>query len=82
MGSSLRGLTVKQKRKEKAERTRGREREREKRRANFGHSFVKEGGALKSPLENTGEFCLLVLHYVPSADFMGTRQKSDNKAGI
>lgn len=59
-----------------------RQREREKRRANFGHSFVKEGGALKSPLENTGEFCLLVLHYVPSADFMGTRQKSDNKAGI
>ena len=52
---------------------REREREREKRgeRQNFGQSFVKEGGALKRPLENSGEFCLLVLHYVPSAEFCG-----------
>lgn len=41
-------------------------------RLNFGCSFVKKGGASKSPLENTGEFCLLVLHYIPSAEFMGT----------
>lgn len=60
-----------------------REREREKRgeRQNFGQSFVKEGGALKSPLENSGEFCLLVLHYVPCADFMGTDQNQDKKKG-
>lgn len=54
---------------------RGKRRERQ----NFGHSFVKEGGALKSPLENTGEFCLLVLRYVPSADVMGTDQNLTKK---
>ena len=57
---------------------RGRKEERDK---NFGQSFVKEGGALKSPLENSGEFCLLVLHYVPCADFMGMDQNQDKKKG-
>lgn len=60
-------------------RIRSRERGRKEERQKFGQSFVKEGGALKSPLENTGEFCLLVLHYIPSADFMGTNQNVRRK---
>lgn len=53
-----------------------REKEREKKGLEvFGYSFVQEGGALKSPLENSGEFCLLVLRYIPPADFMGMEGK-------
>lgn len=62
------------------EKDRKRSSEKRRERQNLGHSFVKEGGALKDPLENSGEFCLLVLHYVPTADFMGTNQ--NQKRGI
>lgn len=34
------------------------------RRQNVGQSSAYEGGALNRPLENTGEFCLLVPHYI------------------
>lgn len=41
----------------------------------FGASFVKEGGALKDPLENTGE--LFVLLYIPS--LCGNEAKPEKK---
>jgi len=60
-----------------------RDEENKERRQKFGRSCSGKGGALKSPPENRGEFCLLVLHRIPSAHFMGTnREKGGNKAPI
>ncbi len=64
-----------------------RSREKRRERQNFGHSFVKEGGALKGPLRILGNSVCAALHShcrlygnKPKSDFR-KKKKKGNKAG-
>lgn len=54
-------------------------REKKKKDKTLATALLKKVGHRISPLENTGEFCLLVLHYVPSAECMGKNRNSSKR---